>query len=144
MPVGFAVLTPGTPPVTCDAPTLDLASENYPEGDWVPRVAVSIGTAAPDFDGPVLLVLTGGFAAHAPSLGFAQRAARRPVAGYVLVDPILPTAGSHDWPDAPVTVVLTPAADDDARSAGLAARLRGWEIIDGELEGALAEVVARP
>jgi hypothetical protein len=49
-----------------------------------------------------------------------------------------------DWPDAPVTVVITSDADDDTRSAALGARLRGWEVLEGDASALIAEIAARP
>lgn len=110
-----------------------------PDDDtWVARTCLAItavcteGRATP----PLLLVLEGERARHAPALGFAQRAARRSVCGYVLIDPTLPAPGS-DWPDAPVTVVLTQASDQTERDA----RLRGWEVVTGEPNAVIADLV---
>ena len=144
MPVGSVVLTPGTPPVSCDLPTLDLSSETPRESDWIPVVSLTISRSASQLPEPVLLVLAGHDAVHAPGLGFAQRSARRSIAGYLLVDPVLPSATAQDWPDAPVTVVITPDADDDSRSAGLAALLRGWEVLETPFVEALGAIVHRP
>ncbi len=144
MPVGSVVLTPGTPSLAIDVPTLDLSTEEYDDSDWIARVAIAIGQAGGQLTEPVLLVLAGRHAALAPGLGFAQRAARRAIAGYVLLDPVLPTAAAHHWPDAPVTVVITPNADDDVRSAALAARLRGWDVVTDDVDITIAEILARP
>ena len=93
----------------------------------------------------MLLVFTGAAAAQAPFLGFAQRSARRAVGGYVLVDPVLPRPGAvSDWPDAPVTVIVTSAADEDTRSAALGARLRGWEVLEGDASALIADIAGRP
>lgn len=144
MPVGSVVLTPGTPPLACDVPTLDLSDTELGAADWVPRVAIAINEAATSLGDPLLLVLAGASAALAPGLGFAQRAARRSVAGYLLIDPVLPAPTSHDWPDAPVTVLITADADDEVRSAALAARLRGWDVVTGDVAATLQELLARP
>jgi hypothetical protein len=62
-----------------------------------------------------------------------------------LVDPVLPRPGAvSDWPDAPVTVVITSDADDDIRSAALGARLRGWEVLEGDPSSLIAGIAARP
>jgi hypothetical protein len=63
----------------------------------------------------------------APAVGFSQRAARRGVSGYVLVDAAVPPAESRggDWPDAPVHYVASPAADPLEVNQ---ARLRGWTV----------------
>jgi hypothetical protein len=42
----------------------------------------------------------------------------------------MPTIGGDygDWPDAPVTVVITEAAGESAKEASLQSRLRGWKV----------------
>lgn len=99
------------------APTdgLDLA------GAWVAHCALELATdvGRP----PVLLVAHGGAGRMLTALGFAQKASRRRVVGYVLVDGELPKAGVQDWPDAPVTYI----GGHDAH----AAELRGWDLLDG-------------
>jgi hypothetical protein len=70
-----------------------------------------------------------------PALGFAQRASRRRVAGYVLVDADLPRPGVQDWPDAPVTYVGGPGAEQ--------ARLRGWDVESGGDVARAIRVVAQ-
>ena len=110
---------------------------------WVARTALAITQACQDqvAGPPLLLVLAESSARHAPQLGFAQRAARRAVRGYVLVDPELPRPGAvSDWPDAPVTVVLTHAEDPRARDA----HLRGWEVLVGDPSRIIADLAARP
>jgi hypothetical protein len=141
MAIGSVVLTPGSAYAVPGA--IDLSTESYADADWTARTALAIGAAGAP--GPLLLVCTGGAAAHAPHLGFAQRSARRLVGGYVLVDPVLPRPGAvSDWPDAPVTVVITSAADEDVRSAALGARLRGWEVLEGDAGDLIREIAARP
>lgn len=146
MPIGSVVLTPGS---AYDMPGAIVLTgehtpdEHTPDEHWTARTALAVAAAAPV--APVLLVLSGPAAVHAPHLGFAQRSARRSVGGYVLVDPVLPRPGAvSDWPDAPVTVIVTPAADDDTRAAALGARLRGWEVLEGDPSDLIAAVAARP
>jgi hypothetical protein len=112
---------------------------------WVAHLAVSLATGGAV--APIVLVLDGGAGALTPALGFAQKAARRAVAAYVLVDAATPPAESRggDWPDAPVWYVATPAADELEVNQ---ARLRGWTVVaadDGTpaaVGGAIAAVVA--
>ena len=113
------------------------------DDSWVARTALAITemVAAGRLRPPLLLVLTGRLARHAPHLGFAQRAARRAVRGYVLVDPELPAPGTvSDWPDAPVTVVLADENDSRARDA----RLRGWEVLFGDPASIVTDLLDRP
>ena len=153
MPIGSVVLTPGSSYAVPGAIDLSdqAATETNPSGataksamsDWTARVALSITAAAPA--APLLLVLTGSAAAQAPHLGFAQRSARRAVSGYVLVDPVLPRPGVvSDLPDAPVTVIVTALADEDTRSAALGARLRGWQVLEGDASALIAELARLP
>jgi hypothetical protein len=92
---------------------------------WVAHLAVALATGGTV--APVLLVLGGTSGALAPALGFSQKASRRAVSGYVLVDAATPTAdsGGADWPDAPVVYVASPAADSLEVNQ---ARLRGWAV----------------
>ena len=143
MSVGTVVLTPGSAYAVPAA--LDLTTDMPAEEEWTARVAIGIAAAADRITPPLLLVLSGTAAALAPHLGFAQRSARRAVGGYVLVDPVLSRPGAvSDWPDAPVTVVITGEADEEVRSAALGARLRGWEVLEGDAASIIAEVAARP
>lgn len=143
MAIGSVVLTPGSAYSVPGA--LDLSGDMPAESEWTARVALGIAADATRITPPLLLVLTGAAAAQAPYLGFAQRSARRAVGGYVLVDPVLPRPGAvSDWPDAPVTVIITALADDDTRSAALGARLRGWEVLEGDASALITDIAAHP
>ena len=148
MTIGSVVLTPGSAyAVTGGVAALDLSAQDLSDAQWTARVSLEIAEAHGQgaVEPPLLLVLSGGAAVHAPHLGFAQRSARRAVGGYVLVDPALPRPGAaSDWPDAPVTVIITPQADDDIRSAALGARLRGWEVREGDADQIVSEIATRP
>lgn len=140
MAASTVILTPGAS-YDVTSPALDLGDGDHPDIQWTSRVALDIAAASPA--APVLLVLAGSYAVHAPELGFAQRSARRAIDGYVLVDPALPPVGG-DWPDAPVVVILTADADAETRSAALGARLRGWEVLEGDPTALIDEIAARP
>jgi hypothetical protein len=115
-------------PFIVDAPTASMR--------WVTHVASQLAHTAE----PLVLVFYGEASVHAPAIGFSRRALRRPAVHYVLVDPVMPTIGGDygDWPDAPVTVVLTDAAEDVAKDAALQSRLRGWTVTRDSLESVLA------
>jgi hypothetical protein len=136
------VLAPGVPDAIAD--TLPDALRLPEVGDddtWVARTALALTQSSHRLAPPLVLVFAGENARHAPGLGFAQRAARRGVRGYVFIDPQLPAAGQvSDWPDAPVTVLL--AAEEDVRARD--ARLRGWEVVIGPAEEIISDLVARP
>lgn len=90
---------------------------------WVAHIAMNLGEAQPER--PILLVAYGAGGPMLPALGFSQKASRRPVAGYVVVDDELPRAGSADWPDAPITYIRT---SDEFRDHAHQAELRGWTV----------------
>jgi hypothetical protein len=110
---------------------------------WVAEVAMHL--AVTGAQGPLLLVLAGSAGELAPAVGFSQRASRRAVAGYVLVDAATPPmdGGVVDWPDAPVTYLATPASDPLQVNQ---ARLRGWVVTElgsaTEVASAVAAVAA--
>ena len=93
---------------------------------WVTHVAAQLASTAE----PLILVFHGQTSVHAPAIGFSRRSLRRPAVGYVLIDPVMPTIGGDygDWPDAPVTVVITATAGESAKEASLQSRLRGWKV----------------
>ena len=93
---------------------------------WVAALAVGISTAG--LSAPVALVLIGAAGALAPAVGFSQRASRRAVSAYVLVDAEVPTIGGahEDWPDAPVIYLHSPQANELNVNQ---ARLRGWNLV---------------
>ncbi len=107
---------------------IDPPAEN---ARWISHVAAFL---APSSE-PLILVFHGASAVHAPALGFSRRSLRRPAIGYVLIDPVMPTIGGEygDWPDAPVTVIITKDAGPDAKDAALQSRLRGWTVTDESL-----------
>ncbi len=148
------VWTPGSAPVRRDEiagvatiflPTLPTDDDT----DWVPLTAIALSTALGDAQAvthtsalSLILIFRGEQAAFAPYIGFAQRAARRSVIAYVLINPQLPRPGVvSDWPDAPVYVVLTPDAPDHVRAVERDARLRGWPVHTSEPGDVLDAIV---
>ena len=105
---------------------------------WVTHVAGQLAQTADE----LILIFVGDVSIHAPAIGFSRRSLRRPAVGYVLIDPVMPKIGGDysDWPDAPVTVVLTKAASDLAKEASLQAKLRGWEISTKPVKEVLTEL----
>jgi hypothetical protein len=88
------------------------------EAPLAARVCAEITRMAPT--PPLVIVAVGELAALLPAVALAQRAARRQVLAYVLIDPDYP-AVSEGWPDARVYVLGSPGVD--LRTA----ELRGWE-----------------
>jgi hypothetical protein len=103
---------------------------------WVTHVAAQLASTAE----PLVLVFHGETSVHAPAIGFSRRSLRRPAVGYVLINPVMPTIGGDygDWPDAPVTVVITDAANESAKEASLQSRLRGWKVTTDSPQDVLA------
>lgn len=103
---------------------------------WITHVAAELARTAE----PLVLVFYGEAAIHAPALGFSRRSLRRPAVGYVLVDPVMPTIGGDygDWPDAPVTVIISDDSPEYAREAAMQSRLRGWTVTSDSLHDVLA------
>jgi hypothetical protein len=95
---------------------LDLA------GAWVAHCALELATdpGRP----PVLLVAHGTAGRMLAALGFAQKASRRRVVGYVIVEGELPRQGVQDWPDAPVTYI----GEQESHLADL----RGWDVLPAD------------
>ncbi len=119
LPGGLRVQSPAVP----DAEAGDDARTRT--AHWVAHLSIGLMTGGAV--APLLLVLEGTSGGLAPALGFSQKAARRAVGGYVLVDAVVPPAESRggDWPDAPVTYLASPAAPPlEANQA----RLRGWTV----------------
>lgn len=99
---------------------------------WVPHVASQLASTAEQ----LVLVFVGETSLHAPAIGFSRRSLRHPAIGYVLVDPVMPQVGGDygDWPDAPVTVVITGQADEKTKEASMQSKLRGWKVINSLAE----------
>jgi hypothetical protein len=106
-----------------EAPGLDtlVVTRVLPPAGEAPlaaRVCAEITRLAPT--PPLVIVAVGDLAALLPAVALAQRAARRQVLAYVLIDPEYPPV-SEGWPDARVYVLGSPGVD--LRTA----ELRGWE-----------------
>jgi len=103
----------------------ELADERLLMAAWVADQAVAITGA--QVEGPLIIVSMGSANRVVPALGFAQRASRRSIVGYVLIEGPLPdpSRAGRDWPDAPVLYVSRWGSDDSTR----AARLRGWSTL---------------
>lgn len=138
--VGYGVNTYVVPPPAPAEPGLDLKTAT---AHWVAHIALNLTQAQPTK--PILLVAHGVAGQLLPAIGFAQKASRRPVAGYVVVDGDLPKVGAADWPDAPVSYIRTTdgaaAAEAAAKTLPVAgqeqpqdparvAELRGWTVYD--------------
>lgn len=103
---------------------------------WVTHVAAQLASTSQ----PLILVFAGESAQYAPALGFSRKSLRSPAVGYILIDPLMPTIGGDygDWPDAPVTVIITAQAPDYAIDAAKQAKLRGWKVTEEPLSAILS------
>ncbi|XRQ09758.1 hypothetical protein ACN3XK_02285 [Actinomadura welshii] len=116
----------------------------------------SLVIAATDPVAPLVLTAHGAAGPLLPGIALAQRAAHRPVGGYVFVDADLPRplhlrgeGSAHeelpmppDWPEAPCGYLRTHS--DRAGSSGREeavreARLRGWAVTEQEPPTAVAQ-----
>lgn len=124
-------------PHRADRDGREVADERLGIAAWVADQAVAI-TAA-QVEGPLILVSSGSANRAVPALGFAQRASRRGIVAYVLVDGPLPdpSRSGVDWPDAPVVHVTSDGAD---RAPAAAARLRGWSTVEGDPIAVVADI----
>jgi len=112
------VLTLGSPDFLDGVTTVALAPDTDDSIPLIARVCAAITRLAPE--PPLVIVAEGRWAELLPGIALAQRAARRRVLAYVLVDPDYP-AVSEGWPDARVHAVGSTGFDLSM------ARLRGWD-----------------
>lgn len=110
---------------------------------WVADQAVALTAAG--VDQPLILVASGPATAGLPALGFSQRASRRSVVTYVMVDGPLPQAGpaTGDWPDAPVVCVQHASTAELDAAVTTGARLRGWTVVHEAPAAAISRLVQR-
>ena len=148
MTTTIAVLCPAGPGDALPGWAADFGGVILPPIDpdsaapWIAQAALSLHAAIESLPPArsVTLVAVGTATTLVPHLGFAARAARRPISRYVLVDGELPAASARasDWPDAAV-VVVCPAESQVAAQAAL----RGWEVLSGNPADMVAEVESR-
>ncbi|TDB79272.1 hypothetical protein E1264_35720 [Actinomadura sp. KC216] len=135
---------------------LDVIAPDVPD-DTGPRyiARVSLTITATDPVPPLALAAHGTAGPLLPGIALAQRAAHRPIAGYVFIDADLPRPPRHDhespqndvpmppdWPEAPCGYLRTHA--DRTASSGhdqaiREARLRGWPVTEHEPPTAVAQ-----
>ncbi|TDC66004.1 hypothetical protein E1200_17480 [Actinomadura sp. GC306] len=142
---------------------LEVVAPDVPDTGprYIARASLLIAAAGPAT--PLVLVARGAAGPLLPGVSLAQRAAHRPVGGYVFVDAELPRpmhrhgeGAPHDelpmppdWPEAPCGYLRTPS--DGSASGGQAealreARLRRWPVVEHEppatVAASLSELVA--
>ena len=117
MPIA-TVLTLGELPELADLQPIAVDPDDNESIPLIARVCAAITRLAPA--PPLVIVAEGEWAKLLPGIALAQRAARRAVRAYVLVDPVLP-AVSEQWPEARVHALGRPGFD--LRTC----ELRGWD-----------------
>ena len=110
--------------VVPDAPESEGDDLRHATAHWVAHNAMTLTAAQPEK--PIMLVAFGAAGQLLAALGFSQKASRRPVASYVVVDGSIPKPGAADWPDAPVTHIATEHSIDG--KSARQAELRGWTV----------------
>ncbi len=130
---GMAVIAPHPAPKE----DVEPRDDRMVMAEWVAEQAVAIASA--HVETPIILVSGGEANVALPALGFAQRAARHTVVGYVMIDGPLPVPGpgTIDWPDAPVIYIQSPSATPESADA---ARQRGWMTAHRDPGEALLEI----
>ena len=136
---------------------LDVVAPDVPDATGPRYIAlVSLTVTATDPAAPLVLVAHGAAGPLLPGIALAQRAAHRPVGGFVFVDADLPRplhlhgeGSPHeelpmppDWPEAPCGYLRTHS--DRTGSSGhdeavREARLRGWPVTEHEPPVAVAQ-----
>ncbi len=104
---------------------------------WVADQAVAITSA--HVEGPLMIVSSGEANRGIPALGYSQRAARRQVVAYVLLEGPLPdpSRAGTDWPEAPVVYVCSCTEPDESTRS---AKLRGWSTVRADPITALTRI----
>ena len=119
--------------VVLDIPVLEVSGLD----DWVPTAAMRVAEVVEQgfVTAPFVVVAVGNACLGIPAFAVSQRASRRQIAAYVFIEPVLPSAGVGDWPDAPVTVVTSD------ESIAHSAQLRGWTVTAEVAAEVIADVV---
>jgi hypothetical protein len=134
---------------------LDVVAPDVPDDTGARYVArVSLIITATDPVPPLILAAHGAAGPLVPGIALAQRAAHRPVRGYVFIDADLPRRLAHDhgapqndvpmppdWPEAPCGYLWTHAdrsASSSHAQAVREARLRNWPVTEHEPPTAVA------
>ncbi|WP_067793964.1 hypothetical protein [Actinomadura formosensis] len=135
---------------------LDVLAPDVPDETGTRYIArASLAITANDPAAPLVLVARGAAGPLLPGIALAQRAAHRPIGGFVFVDADLPRRGGHDhaapqndlpmapdWPEAPCGYLRTHpdgAASSERDEAVREARLRGWPVAEHEPPAPVAQ-----
>ena len=105
------------------AVTLGSIGEELDERAWI--AAVCLGISKQTYERDVLHFVAFDSAVNRlPDIAFANRAAHRTIHSYTFVD-CVPESFLPEWPDAPVTLIMT----NPLSTLGQSAKLRGWDVL---------------
>lgn len=103
--------------------TLGSIGDELEERAWI--AAVCLGIAKQTYERDTLhFVALHSAVNRLPDIAFANRASHRTVHSYIFID-CLPETVLPDWPDAPVTLIIT----NPLSALGQKAKLRGWDVL---------------
>lgn len=101
---------------------LGSIGEELDERAWIAAVCLGISKQTYEADS-LHVVAFDKVVNRLPDIAFANRVAHRTIHSYTFVD-CLPDTFLPDWPDAPVTLVIT----NPLSTLGQRAKLRGWDV----------------
>jgi hypothetical protein len=104
--------------VRCGSPT---SREN--QRHWVANTALEIAKSTNERD-ILHVVAMGAVVSVLSDIAFANKASHRSINSYTFIDAI-PEKLLPDWPDAPVTLIVT----NQLSTLGQSAKLRGWDVV---------------
>lgn len=105
------------------AVTLGSIGEELDERAWI--AAVCLGISKQTYERDVLHFVAFDDAVNRlPDIAFANRAAHRTIHSYTFID-CVPESFLPEWPDAPVTLIMT----NPLSTLGQSAKLRGWDVL---------------
>lgn len=103
--------------------TLGSIGEELDERAWI--AAVCLGIAKQTYERDTLHFVAFDSAVNRlPDIAFANRAAHRTIYSYIFID-CVPETFLPEWPDAPVTLIVT----NPLSTLGQSAKLRGWHVL---------------
>lgn len=105
------------------AVTLGSIGIELEERAWI--AAVCLGISKQTYERDVLHFVAFDSAVNRlPDIAFANRAAHRTIHSYTFID-CVPESFLPEWPDAPVTLIIT----NPLSILGQSAKLRGWDVL---------------
>ncbi|MFZ9309837.1 MAG: hypothetical protein ACO3XJ_03260 [Candidatus Nanopelagicales bacterium] len=108
-----------------DVKLLPLGSigEELDERTWI--ASVCLGISRHSYEGDSLhFISSDNNVNRLPDISFATRTLHRSIGSYTFID-CIPEKLLPDWPDAPVTLIVT----NPLSALGQSAKLRGWDVV---------------